>query len=268
MWHRWLMGVLLLMPVLGLSQKMEHQAFQPGEKVRYKAYYNWGFIWVHAGNVLFEVDQVNHRNQKAYRFQASGRSLKSYDWIFKVRDHFSSLATKSLLNPRGFRRNTYEGGYAVENEYIFDHNRSKIYTQVNNSKEPYKEDTLSMEKRVFDVLTAIYYARNLDFSKYDVNQKIPLNLIIDNKIYELYLRYQGQEEIKIRGDQHYNCIKFSAMLVEGTIFSGGEHLSVWVTNDQNRIPVMVKSKILVGSVKAILQSAENLKHPTVLSNVH
>jgi hypothetical protein len=115
------------------------------------------------------------------------------------------------------------------------------------------------------VLTAIYHARNLDFSKYSIDQKIPLSLIIDNEIYDLYLRYQGREEIKVRGGTRYNCIKFSAMLVEGTIFSGGEHLTVWVTDDKNRIPVMVKAKILVGSVKAVLKSTRNLKHPSVLT---
>jgi len=265
MYRLWTGLLLVLLPIFTFSQNQTHRAFRPGERVEYKAYYNWGFIWIHAGNVRFTVKQKQHNNQNTLLFNAYGRSLKSYDWIFKVRDHFQSVVREDDLSPLDFIRETYEGGYAVDNRYIFDHNRRKIYSQVDNSKEDYQEDTLDFNPPVYDVLTAIYHARTLDFSRYSINEKIPLSLIIDNEIYELYLRYQGKERIKIPKDRHYNCIKFSAMLVEGTIFRGGEHLSVWVTDDKNRIPVMVKAKILVGSVKAIIESTHKLKHPSVLS---
>jgi len=266
MTHRFWTGLLLvLLPMVTYSQTQSHRAFHPGERVEYKAYYNWGFIWIHAGNVRFSVEQKKQSNPEALRFKAFGRSLKSYDWIFKVRDRFQSVVRQDDLAPLHFVRNTYEGGYAVDNQYLFDHNLQKIYSQVNNSKEEYQEDTIDYDPPVFDVLTAIYYARNLNFSKYGLDEKIPISLIIDNQIYDLYLRYRGKERVKIPKDKHYNCIKFSAMLVEGTIFNRGEHLTVWVTDDKNRIPVMVKAKILVGSVKAILQSTHNLKYPSVLS---
>lgn len=266
--HKLFTGLLFfisfLLPLGVFSQNQSHRAFEAGEEVRYKAYYNWGFIWIHAGNVTFSVEKTG--NDDELRFKAYGRSLKSYDWMFKVRDRFQSDARWGDLSPLHFIRDTYEGGYAVNNEYTFNHSRKQIYTRVDNSKEPYREDTLSFTPPIYDVLTAIYHARNLDFSKYSIDQKIPLSLIIDNEIYDLYLRYQGREEIKVRDGNRYNCIKFSAMLVEGTIFSGGEHLTVWVTDDKNRIPVMVRAKILVGSVKAVLKSTRNLKHPSVLSD--
>ena len=266
MMHRLWTGLLLvLLPLITFSQSSSHRAFRPGERVEYKAYYNWGFIWIHAGKIRFTVEQKYVDNQRAFHLNAYGRSLKSYDWIFKVRDHFQSVAREEDLTPLHFVRDTYEGGYAVDNQYHFDHQQQKIYSQVDNSKEVYQEDTLAFEPPVYDVLTAIYKARNLDFSQYSIDEKIPLSMIIDNEIYELYLRYQGKERIKIPRDRHYNCIKFSAMLVEGTIFSGGEHLTVWVTDDKNHIPVMVKAKILIGSVKAILKSTHNLKHPSILS---
>ena len=267
MMYRFLLtGLILVLPAFAYAQKKSHQAFQPGERVEYEAYYNWGFIWIHAGNVYFEVDETRYNRQPAYKLKAYGRSLKSYDWIFKVRDRFTTLVNKDTFNPLYFIRDTYEGGYAVHNEYTFDHFRNVIYSQTNNSKEPYREDTLEFNGKTLDVLTAIYHARNLDFSRYAIGEKIPLTLIIDNEIYELYLRYQGKEKLKIPKDRKYDCIKFSAMLVEGTIFNRGEHLTVWVTDDKNRIPVMVKAKILVGSVKAIIKSTRQLKYPSILSD--
>ena len=88
-------------------------------------------------------------------------------------------------------------------------------------------------------------------------------MIIDGKIYPLYIRYLGKENIRTHdGKQQYKCIKFSVLLVEGTIFKGGEDMNIWVTDDENKIPVLVESKILVGSVKAYLNTTQGLRNPT------
>ena len=56
------------------------------------------------------------------------------------------------------------------------------------------------------------------------------------------------------------------MLVEGTIFKGGEDMTIWVTDDGNRVPIMVEAKILIGSVKAIITGAEGLVNKSILNN--
>jgi len=77
----------------------------------------------------------------------------------------------------------------------------------------------------------------------------------------LYVRYLGKEILKTHDKRKFKTIKFSALLIEGTIFNGGEDLTVWVTDDLNRIPVLVEAKILIGSVKATVLDMENLKFP-------
>jgi hypothetical protein len=93
-----------------------------------------------------------------------------------------------------------------------------------------------------------------------VNEKIPVNTISESKEYILYLRYKGKEIIKNKDNKSYRCIKFSALLAEGTIFKGGEDMFIWVTDDANRIPIMVEAKILIGSVKAYLVKGEGLRN--------
>jgi len=232
------------------------QAFSPGEQIRYKAYYNWGFIWLYAGDVSFSV-KVSENNEENFHFLSEGRTRKKYDWFYKVRDKFESEASASSLEPFTYLRETNEGGYYVNNYYRFDYTRNKIYSQTENSKKSISKDTLDLKKGSMDVLTAIYYCRNLRFSNFRMNETIPLRLIIDNEIYDLYIRYLGNEEISLRNNNSYNCFKFSILLVEGTIFKGGEDLFVWVTNDPFRIPVLVESKIRVGSVKAMIENYKN-----------
>ena len=118
-----------------------------------------------------------------------------------------------------------------------------------------------MTKNIYDVISGVYQIRNLDFDKYEINDTIPVRMIIDNEIFDLYIRYLGKEVLKTHDKRKFRTIKFSALLIEGTIFKGGEDLYVWVTDDLNRIPVLVEAKILIGSVKAALSGTDNLKFP-------
>jgi len=228
--------------------------FNSGEKVIYRAVYNWGFIWINAGDVVFTVKDTLYDGKDCFHFISKGWSLKQYDWFYKVRDRFESIASKDSLKPFWFLRNTNEGGYIAYNEYKFDYSSSKLNLFTYTSDRSAKKESLSLKPKTFDVLTAIYFCRNLEFDKFTINQKVPLTMAIDNEVFDLYIRYLGKERITLHEGNTYDTQKFSVMLVKGTIFKGGEDLLVWVTDDSKRIPVLVEAKILVGSVKAVLVS--------------
>ncbi len=235
--------------------------FKAGEVVTYRAVYNWGFIWVNAGDVDFRVSDTLFMGKSALHLKSTGWSLKKYDWIFKVRDRFESIVHPTTLQPYWFERDTYEGGYTAFNRYIFKHSEKTLDIISQTSNRPFKRDILPLKDCVFDVLSAIYYCRTLDFDKYKPGDKIPITMAVDDGVYDLFLRYKGKEQLKTRDGEVFNTIRFSALLVEGTIFKGGEDLEVWVTDDQNRVPVQVEAKILVGSVKAVITGMEGLKYP-------
>jgi len=119
---------------------------------------------------------------------------------------------------------------------------------------------LSLTPCLFDIMSAVYYFRSVDFNQYKPGDRIPLNMILDSESYNLSMRYLGKEEVKTRDKKKYKCIKFAIQLVEGTIFKGDEDAVIWVTDDENKVPVIVEAQIIVGSVKAILSDAKGLKH--------
>ena len=235
--------------MFGFSQ---NQPFKIGEVINYRIYYNVGFVWMNAGEVYFKVFNKTIRDKDYYHYKSYGRTINSYDWFYEVRDTYESIANKKTLLPIAYSRNTNEGGYSVNNRYIFSYSKKQIYSNTENSDQPQEKDTLALKQYTYDPLSMIYYARSIDFSKYKVGEKIPIRLLMSNKIYDLYIRYLGEEKVKDRNDKEYDCIKFSALLVEGSIFSGGEDMTVWVTNDDKKIPVVIEAKILVGSIKAYL----------------
>ena len=222
--------------------------------MKYDIKYNWGFIWLDAGRVEFSVSSKFYKANPVYHLKGVGHSLPKHEWIYKVRDNYQSYMDKNTLLPLWYERDTYEGGYEVHNQFYFDQTKKMVYTETKNSDKPFERDTLKLPPCTYDVMSLIYYSRNIDFNNKKVNELIPITAIIDNEIFELYIRYRGKEKLETKDGKKYNTVKFSALLVEGTIFKGGEDLFVWVTDDRNRIPVLVEAKILVGSVKALLSS--------------
>ncbi len=250
-----------------LLAKKKHLApvnypYQSGEILEYQAYYNWGFLWLDAARVYFSVrDSVINKNP-VFLFESNGSSLKEYDWFFKVRNFYNSAADKETLAPVYFSRKTLEGESKAEEHYQFDQNLKKVYIASENSDQPFTLDTITADHTTYDLLTAIYFARTVDFNKMREGEKKPIKVISDGVIYDLYLRYRGKEDVVIHGtEQRYHCAKFSAMLIEGTVFNAGEDMTIWVTDDETHIPVQVEAKIAVGSVKAVLRSVTGNKYP-------
>jgi len=228
----------------------KNTSFKEGEKLIFKAYYNMSRIWIHAGNAEFSVAGEQLDNRKVYHITGTGKTQKSYEWFYKVNDVYESFIDEKTLLPHRFIRNVNEGGFRIYNNVTFNQNIG----QAISTKGVYP-----VPKCIQDVLSAIYFARNIDYSKYQPGSKIPFKMFLDDQVYDLYIRYVGKEDIETRYGK-FHAIKITPMLIEGTIFKGGEKMAVWVSDDANHIPLRVDSPILIGSIKVDLTGFENLRN--------
>jgi hypothetical protein len=226
-------------------------SFQEGEQLKFKVYYNVGFIWVYAGDAVFNITRQEVNGHKTYHIIGDGKTAKSYEWAYKVKDRYESYIDEQTMMPVKFVRNVNEGGVKIFNNVEFNHSKGKA---ISNG------DTYSIPKCTQDVLSSIYYARNIDYNKLKPGDKIPFSMFLDDKVYSLYIRYLGKEKITTRYGT-FNTVKIAPLLIEGTIFKGGEKMIVWVSDDNNHIPVRVSSPILIGSVKVDLVDFSNLRNP-------
>lgn len=251
-----LIAVLLACSGSASTQQSEfcntrNTAFAEGEQLYFKVWYNMGRVWVGAGEVRFGVNSDQLNGRKMYHIIADGKTLKSYEWFYKVRDRYESWIDPSTMQPAKFVRNVNEGGFKIYNNVVFNQN---IGQAVSTS------GIFQVPKCVQDVLSAIYYARNIDYNSYKVGAKIPFSMFLDDKVYNLYIRYMGKERIETRYGT-FNTIKISPLLIEGSIFKGGEKMAIWVSDDANHMPVRIDSPILVGSIKVDLMGFDKLRHP-------
>ena len=226
-------------------------AFSAGEKVVYTVYYNAAGIYINAGNATFTNTLETLNGKPVYHIVGEGNTNSSYDWIYKVRDKYETYIDTATMQPLRFVRNVNEGGYKKYQNVTFNKTANTAVTTDGVFKVP---------ACVQDVVSAMYYARNVDFSKLQPEDKIPFSMFLDNEVFNLYIRYLGKEEIKTRYGK-FRALKIKPLLIKGTIFEGGEDMTVWVSDDLNHIPVRVESPIVVGKVKIDMMSYSNLRHP-------
>lgn len=234
-------------PQLLFAQK----AFKNGEQIVYTIFYNVLGFYVNAGNAKFSTGKKIYNSREVYHAVGEGTSNSSYDWIFKVRDRYESFFTTDNLKPLKFIRDINEGNYKKYQEVYFDH-------QSNTAKTD--KGLFPVPEQVQDVISAVYFARNINYNKYKPGDKIPFNMFLDNKVYNMYIKYEGKETIKTKYGK-FKTVKLKPLLLKGSIFTGGEKMSIWVTDDNNRIPVRIETPIRVGSIKVELMDYENLSHP-------
>jgi hypothetical protein len=261
--HLSLLILFLVLLSTGLQSQCfkENKVFGDGEYISYKISYSWGPVWVDAGLVTFSTVKEEYMGKPCWHLKSSGKTFKSYDLFFKVNDYYDTWIDPVSFDAYAFRRSVYEGGYTLLNNLKFDHARQIIYSTTKTNNNPVRFDTIKQRYCSFDPLSAVYFARTLDISSLRPDARIPVTVIIDDKYYEIYIKYLGKEDVQNQDGKTYRCVKFTAKMVEGTIFRGNEDVVVWVTDDDNRIPVYIEAKILVGSVKAYLKEMKGLRNP-------
>lgn len=230
---------------------IKNTAFKAGEKVSYTVFYAVAGIYVNAGTATFTNTLETLNGKPVYHIVGEGNSNSSYDIIYKVRDKYETYIDTSTLQALKFVRNVNEGGYKKYQNVVFNKTANTAVTNDGVFKVP---------ECVQDVVSSVFYSRNIDFSKLRVNDKIAFSMFLDNEVHNMYIRYLGKETIKTKYGK-FNCIKFKPLLLKGEIFEGGEKMTVWVSDDDNRIPVRIESPISVGKVKIDMMSYENLRYP-------
>lgn len=237
---------------------MKNTAFSDGEELTIKVYYSALGLYMQAGTLTLTTTQTTLNGKSVYHAKAFGRTLSSYDWIFKVRDSYETYMSTSNLQSEKFIRSVQEGKYSSKENYTFN-NAANTVTTANK--------TVTVPDCTLDVVAAIYNARNVDFSKYSPGQKIPFKIIIDEKVHNLYIRYIGRETVSTKFGK-FKAIKVKPLLVQGNTFSGGEKMTIWFSDDGNRVPLRIESALSVGSVKADLMGYKNLRYGSLSSRVN
>jgi hypothetical protein len=244
-----MIGVAVGMTSSGIKYpSINNSAFQVGEVLRYRVTY--GFV--DAGEAIMEVKNTSKKgaNRPLYHVVGTGRTLGGFNAVYKVRDVYESYIDQKSIMPWLFVRDVNEGGYKINQEYTFSQDK---YTVHNGEK------SFSTPMGVQDMVSSFYRARTLDFSDLKKGKTFEFKCFMDDEIYNLKIKYVGDEEVKIRKGK-FKAHKFVPVVQTGRYFKSEEDVQFWVTADENKIPLLVKAKIPVGVVKLHLVEWSGLKN--------
>lgn len=232
-------------------RSINNHAFKAGEVLEYRLHYGL----VNAGTAKLEVKKLENKiaGREVYHIIGTGKTKGAFDWFFKVRDRYETYLDVDGVFPWMFVRNINEGGYKKQQTYKFAQSKNK----VNNGE----GESFETPEGIQDMLSSFYYARSIDFSNAKLGEVYTIWSFVDDEIWPLKIRYMGKDEIKVSG-QKYKAIKFHPVVQEGRLFENEEDVTVWISDDENKIPLLAQGKVMVGSVKMELIKAKGLANPS------
>lgn len=237
---------------------IQQNAFTTGEKLNFEI--NYGFIT--AGNAVMEIapSYQTMNGREVYDISVRINSSSSFEWVYKVEDLYKCYLDRQGLFPWRFEQHIHEGNFKKDFEAIFDHENGKVKAYT-GEKDPKKfEGEYDIPMYVHDILSAFYFARTMDYNNMSAGQTVQLQNFYDDKVHPLNIKYHGKEEIDVPAGE-FRCIKVEPMVVEGGLFKSEGSIIVWLTDDDRKMPVLVKTKVLVGSMDVELTSYSGLAGP-------
>ena len=243
--------IIILMLIISFSfveaqkkdefRKQDNNAFREGEKLTFEVKY--GFVT--AGIASFEIPAIKKiSGRNAYHVTFEVNTVPTFDNFFKVRDRYETYIDVEGIFPWRFEQHIREGNYSRDFSAFFDQRKGNAKTS---------EGQFEIPKYVNDIVSAFFYARTLDYSNLNVGDKIPLKNFYKNKVYDLDVVYHGKEKIEVAAGK-FDCIIVEPLVQEGGLFKNEGSIMVWMTNDEAKMPVRVKTKVVVGAINSDLTS--------------
>jgi hypothetical protein len=239
--------IFFLVSVLDNSAQLYENHYIPGEKLKFVLYY--GII--NGGYVNVEILETQYEGKNVYFAKMIATTSGLADVIYKVRDEYQAYFDSSTSLPYKAVRDISEGKYKRYDLDYFDHKNLKVVNSKN------KEFIVPPDIR--DMVSTFYYIRNADFDNMKSGDIIKINTFFDNEIFPFDMRYRGIVKIKTKKDE-FQCYKIVPFVEPGRIFEKEDDMTIYLSADQNRVPVRVEFNLKVGSVKSDLIEYSGLKY--------
>lgn len=250
--------LLLICSYCIASAQDSEQAFKSGEFLKYRVRYGP----FSASYATLQLQTINYHGREVFHAKGYGQTTGLARVFFKVEDTYESYFDKQNGVPYFFNRDIYEGGYTKKLHFFFDHQNQQV--QIKNL-ENQQEKIVGIAPSIKDVISALYYFRNNPkMNHLQINEEVNLDMIFDDdQVFKFRLRFLGKERIDTNFG-YVNTLVFRPLVQDGRVFKEQESLTLWVTDDANKIPIKVKASLRVGALIGEIVDFDQLKYPTEL----
>jgi hypothetical protein len=244
--------IIMLLATAGLQAQSE-KTFDVGEWFKFRIHYGL----VNAGYATLEVKEATKNNKKVFHIVGNGYTTGMTKFFFKVNDDYQSYFDKKTGQPYQFIRKIDEGGYKKNQEGFFNQSANNVLVKDYKNK---TEKTISVPENVQDIVSAFYYLRNHpSIDKLKVGESIAIDMFFDDETTKFKLKFMGREVISTKFGKVKSMI-FRPYVQAGRVFKEEESLTVWISDDGNKVPLRIKASLAVGSLKADLENFKGLQN--------
>lgn len=242
--------------------KIENNFFRPGEEIRYDVYFKYGLIDAKAGHSTLAVSDEKYDNTDVLKLLLIGNTKGLAGKLFSLSDTLISYVTHEVI-PLAYIKNAHESGDHTIEKALYSYKNDKVTVKtdrVRNGVLRFDEE-LTSDLCLYDMLSIIFYARTIDFSTMMKGDKKTVATLSGKKIVTMDIEDHGTETIKANDGKKYDCIKLVLVINTDAFENKKEAMKVYITNDYNRIPVWIESKLKIGSTRAVLKNVKGNLHP-------
>ncbi|MEZ4796540.1 MAG: DUF3108 domain-containing protein [Flavobacteriaceae bacterium] len=248
--------------LISFSLTSQNNTIAAGEKLTFTASYNMSGLMTDLAQVTMETKEVKTSKATLLRLRCKAQTYSKWDNFFKIYDIYESYVSPKNLTPYLHKREINEGGYYKKMQYNFDKSSNKVKSvktkRAKNGTFWNENKNLTIGSKTNDIVTTIYYIRNLDIHKAAIGSTDTFTILFDNEETQMKLTLLGKETITTKIGKK-ECYKLSVSLNKD-VLSGENNNLLWLTADANKIPVYAKFKVPVGNGELKIQSATGLKH--------
>lgn len=237
----------------------QNTAFTYGEELHFEVSYGWLIL---ADAKLQVARRPHDQDQRPhYKIDVFGKTKGAATIFGRVNDNWGTYLDIESMLPTLSYRHIEEGNYRKHERVLFDQKKGKarmeLYDRENKTLKQVKE--YNLPSQVQDIVSGFYFLRSMDLKNLTPGESILIKGFFDKEFYNIKLIYEGTELIETELGIMDTYI-FSPQLPKNKLFRGDFPVKVWVTKDQNKIPVKIKANMFLGSLNLDIKSAKGLRN--------
>ena len=261
---RGVQGVIFVMLLIAGVTTASAQLFQDGEVLYYRAAYRAKLVPnIEAGEVTVSTRTDTLCGKEMYRVTGNGRTLPFFRWFFDMDDTYNIWVDKDTGRTQRFESDLKEDKYTFRSHYDYDWDSMKVYTWSQRRQNRPRTKTMELTPESMDAVSLYFNLRSVDLNSFREGEHRNLDMVLEDTIRHLRYRYIGREELRVPKMGYFDTMKFACTIgsSEEFSFTDGTEFFIWITNDENKIPVMLASPVRVGEIRAYIRRYEGLRYP-------
>lgn len=240
--------------------EIHNTSFKGGEFLQFDLYFKYGLLYTKAGSSTLSIENAKYKSKDAYKMMLTANSSGAAKAVFSISDTLTSYTTKKIV-PLAYIKDAHEGGDYRTERATYEYSGGTIKLRnINKKNNKLRYDTTLVSKDcMYDMLSIVYYARTLDYDNMKKGDQVTVSFLSGRKKVNMHIEHHGYENVSANDGRKYNCVKLVLMINEKAFEDKNEAMKVYITNDFNRIPIRIDSKLKVGSTRAILKKYSGQK---------